>query len=44
VNQLPEDGQRSRFGVTVRQVDRVADAEAHTQMICPNDVHGYFTA
>ena len=40
VNQIAEDGQRRGVGATERQRDRVAHAEAHTEMFRADDSHG----
>ena len=42
VDQVAEDGERSRFGLRGRQRDGVPDAEAHAQMFCTDDSHVLF--
>jgi hypothetical protein len=39
VNQIAEDSERRGFAVRQRQRDRVADAEAHPEMFCPENSH-----
>ena len=40
MHQIAEYRQRRRFGVTKRQLDRVADAKTHAEVLGANDIDG----
>jgi hypothetical protein len=39
MNQIAKNGERTGVGMLERERDRVADAEAHAEVLCVDDVH-----